>query len=382
MTTSQLEDHRLAAGVDDAIATLREVPSKFVRLGDTHHVLHDEYAERAVSLSRYLQGAIELIRQGLYSPGYALMRCALEHHLVDQLFMRADRYMVQGPLSEDTYLRWREQWENGEPGTETIVDMSRNAGGHTKIVRRGPHVKEADGTVAYGLSIYLGYLEKFDPLLGPPTEQRYMEVSWRHLAVLEEQAVRQQRLYGEAFRWKSVCDNLELNGMYTGEDRIRLNVHYRFLSGFVHLTPRSDKIVQRMATSVVPVLEAERDHPARELGHLYAGAIAGRELRILVEMADAPPQVSFIDRKELEDAAAEALTVSRHLWFPGDPPHPYDLWNLRSWERWRRPGDPSGEDIGVNEPYYRNPFDRLKDLHRPQRMGNDEYIPVFFLPGA
>lgn len=216
--------------------------------------------------------------------------------------------------------------------------------------------------------------------MGPPDEQRYIEVSWRHLEALEDRAREQQRLYGQAFTWPSIRANLELNDIYVGEQLIRLNVHHWFLSGFTHNNPTSDAIVQGKATSSIYALEIERDHPARELGHLYAAALATRELHLFLEMAETPPRVGLVDRDAIEATAKEAHVVSRHLWFPGDAPHPYDIFHRMTWEAWRRPGEPTAADVNVHEPYYRNPFDRLKEMHRGRSMGPHRYEPAFFMP--
>jgi len=377
---SDADDQRLSTAVDTAIHQLEQFPRMLRVIGDTTYQIHHDYAERAVSLARYLRMATAAIRLDLNSPGYALLRCAMEHHLLDHLFMRADRHLVQGSISKESYEQWYQRWEAGEPGTENIESMERNAGGHARIVYQGPHVADDDGRVEYGLSIYYAYFDEFDPLIGPPDEQRYIIDSWRGLEEWETEAREQQRLYGAAFKWKSICDNLVLNRIYSKEDVIRLNVHYRFLSAFVHLTPAADKIVQRQATSFAYALEKERPHAAWELGHIYAAAFAGRELEVLLRMADNRPPVGLDDREVIEAAAAEARTVSRHLWFPDDPPHPGDVWRRKTRKAWRRDDEPTSDDVGVDEPYYRDPFSRLKELHLGQRMGPDEYLPSFFLP--
>ena len=379
MTLNEREDQRLSTAVDTAIDCLHRLPSFLRRVGDVHYAVHDSYAERAVSLARYLRASVSALRDGLNSPAYALLRCAMEHHLLDHLFMRADRYVVQGSISKDAFDKWYQLWQDKAPGTENIDSMNRNEGGHARIVFRGPHVADSDGTVDYALSIYYAYFDQFDPLLGPPQEQKYLMDSWASLGEYEDEARGQQRVYGEAFKWKSICDNLVLNRVYTEQELIRLNVHYRFLSSYVHLTPAADKIVQRQL-SYVPALEAERPHAALELGHLYAAAFAGRELEIFVQMADDRPPVKLDGRAELEAAAVEARTASRHLWFPGDPAHPGDRWRQACRAAWRREGEPTAEEVGVDEPYYRDPFSRLKELHLGQQRGSDQYVPAFFLP--
>src|SRR6266545_3520661 len=100
MTMSDADDQRLSTAVDTAIHQLEQFPRMLRVIGDTTYQIHHDYAERAVSLARYLRMATAAIRLDLNSPGYALLRCAMEHHLLDHLFMRADRHLVQGSISK------------------------------------------------------------------------------------------------------------------------------------------------------------------------------------------------------------------------------------------------------------------------------------------
>ena len=377
MTLTSEESERLRDAGVAATRFLAEMPERIVPAGDTHHVLHDDYAERAVSMSRYLSMAHRATVEGEHAPAYALLRCALEHHLVDHLLFRADRYVVQGPTSQETFARWQEQVASGEPGTETIVELTRNEGGHTRIVRSGPHLSNADGERLHRLSAYYGYLDEFDPLAGPPDQQRFLELDWTLLDHAEEHAREQQRLYGQALTWKGLRDNIELNGFYTGEDLVRLNVHHRFLSGFVHLTPASYRVPHKRPNAVIPYREQYREHIAEELAYLYVAALAARELTLLLDGIAEPPLAHVVDVDAVTAAALGARQTSAHLWFPGDEPHAYDRWLNENAEAWRREGSPTREQVGVSEPYYRDPFERLAALHRPNQGPRGNYQPRF-----
>lgn len=378
MTLTEQDLERLRQAARTATDDLVQMPSSIGPAGDVHHMVHDEYAERAVSMGRFLLMALDSAAAGQYAPAYALLRCALEHHLLDQLLLLADRYLTQGPTTEETFERWRQGRAGDEEGTESIVELTRNAGGHTRVVRAGPHVTNADGSPLYRLSAYYGYLDEFDPLSGPPGEQRYLEQSWTHLQQLNERAAEQQRLYGQAFTWKGIRDNLELNGFFRGEDLVRLNVHYRFLSGFVHLTPKSYRIPHQRPNAIIFAREEYREHVALELALTYVACLAARELELFLRVTGEQPVAHLADREDLAAHAEEARTVSAHLWFPGDPPHPYDRWRQQTEASWTREGAPTRQEVGVEEPYYRDPFERLADMHRPQSGAGRGYEPSFF----
>lgn len=90
-----------------------------------------------------------------------------------------------------------------------------------------------------------------------------------------------------------------------------------------------------------------------------------------------PPAASVVGRDEVVAAALDARQASAHLWFPGDEPHAYDRWHNENGEAWGREGSPTREKVGVEEPYYRDPFERLAALHRPNQGPRGNYQPCF-----
>ena len=361
MTWSEEENRRLAGAVQEALATLHRLASSLER-GDVHYAVHDEFLDRVLSLERYLATAIAAVNAGNHAPGFALLRSALEHHLVDHLLMRGRRRIRRGrKISQETFDRWWASWKGGEEGYEHIVDMQRNDKGSVRIVDEAIRVNDEHGVHEYSLSIYYAYFNEFDPLVGPPSEQEHLDHPWLEVDEQREIAREQRRLYEAAMRWKSIRDHLEVNEFYSVDELLQLNVHYRFLSAFVHPTPTGDKILQWHHSSYVPIYERDREHIAWELGHLYAAALATREIHVFLEMASDRPRVSIRDHDAIVRAARIAREQSARLWFVGDDPHPYDL-EMRRLRASRRRCKGSDDD-GVLR-YYPNPYDRLAGLHR------------------
>lgn len=384
LTRTEDEIGRLERATADLVDVLLGFDQRMRPLGDTSYVMHGDYSARAESLGRYLHSAQILAEKSLYSPAFAVLRCALEHHLVDHLFLMATRYVLEGHgVSREKYEEWDRQWQEGAPGTETIESMEWQSG-HLRLIREGPFVNSQSGERLYPTSIYYSYLENFNPFVGLPDEQADIEDSpWRDVETLEQQAEEHRRIWHEAFKWKSIKANLELNGLYTAEQLVRLNVHYRFLSAFVHLTQQADSLVHPFRT--VGLREELREHVARELTHLYVAAIGAREIEVLLEVSDRPPAFGLEDRQSLEQVAEEARAVSAHLWFPGDDPHPIDEHQRATRERaavLSPGGDESspGIDRDDREVYYRNPFRRLERMHRAgtELTTGETYRPTFF----
>jgi hypothetical protein len=173
-------------------------------------------------------------------------------------------------------------------------------------------------------------------------------------------------MYRHDLRWNSLIDNLVFNELNTAEDTLRLNVHYRFLSAFVH--PLSDQhqllYGQQSGDGVT------YDHFASELILLYIVAFASYELEGLLLAMTRPPSVEVGGRGAQEHRLAQARHLAAHLWFLGERPTGYDRISEANQRLWANPSDPlrppkSPQELDDSEVrYYRNPLRRLVALHR------------------
>lgn len=60
---------------------------------DTFHVEFGDKANRAASLSRYLDSAVQLSDRNLYGPAFTILRSGLEHAAFDWLVFLGDTYV-------------------------------------------------------------------------------------------------------------------------------------------------------------------------------------------------------------------------------------------------------------------------------------------------
>ena len=119
----------------------------FVVPRGVQHMQHDDFAERALSLSLYLKTALGLAGQDQYLPAFAVIRSALEHHLTDRLLFLARLYLqFFEKVSQATYEGLLADLKKQAPSTENIIDMSWESG-HLKVTRRGLQVSGPGGEV-------------------------------------------------------------------------------------------------------------------------------------------------------------------------------------------------------------------------------------------
>jgi hypothetical protein len=336
--------------------------------GRVWHFEHGEFAERARSLAIYLSSALRLADADEYLSAYAVLRAALEHHLTDRLLFLANRYkQTYANVKKADYLRLEKDRANGRAGTEDIVDI-RYTGGTMVVVRSGLHLPHDGGkSRRRTLSVYYFLLNDFDPFAGRPSEQKHLS---RGFSLIEERvrnAQEQQRTYA-ALRWPEIKSNLRENRICGEETLRRFEVHYRFLSAFVHPMPAAyDLVYGRNRPTNAP----RYDHYASELALLYVNKLAAAELKYFKRMTARTPRVRLHDWATVEDHIAAADTAAAHLWFPGvDDPHEYDRVeeaNSRGIRRRRlvpRDQRPTPDALNTRQiRYYRNPLLRLIRMH-------------------
>src|SRR6266536_222940 len=160
--------------------------------------------------------------------------------------------------------------------------------------------------------------------------------------------------------------SLRLNDLATDKQLEQFDVHYRFLSAFVH--PLAE---------VTALLYGRNrpwpayDHYASELVLLYLNLLAARELTHFAQMASQAPSVEVAGWSETQRRCELADRLCSHLWFPGQGPHAYDRWRTANQRAFEILGHPSRreevtrpEDLNDTEVrYYRNPLQRLVEMH-------------------
>ncbi len=364
----------MLASAQTLLADLRDFRSRIQEIGDVTYAQHGDFAERAISLETYLASALERALAGAYMPAFALLRSALEHHLVDRLLFLADTYKTRIPKFKRTdYDSWHADWQSGKPGTENIISLEwkskPSTTGTVEVVRTGPHPTEGQT-----VSIYYLLLQEFDPFVGRPDEQQFLVREFGPLGDHQQYAEEQRRVYG-SLKWDEIKSNLLGNQLCNAKTLLQFEVHYRFLSAFVHPWPAALNLVYGRNR---PRGVHRYDHYSSELLLLYINHIAAAELRALGEMAGRTPRIGLADWSSVVTHIQSAEAAANHLWFPGGEPHQFDRVkeaNSRAWygsnaatsEPPMPPDQITDDEVG----YYRDPFTRLIRMHTslPELVG-------------
>lgn len=282
------------------------------------YIQHDEFARRVRLLGMFLHTALRAAVDHEYPAALALLRPALEHRVFDRLLFLASRHqqVIDGVTNEV----W-ERWQREPP--EFLIEWERLPRDRVRAVWRGPRVVGEKGELLYFLSIYYRWWKKYDPLAVPDHDAENIAVGHPESPTSRSAHARTQReMWRDVLAWKNLKESLILNDLATRIEVTQLDVHYRFLSVYVH--PLTEEIANRLYGRNRLGDWTTEDHYAEELVLLYVATLAIDELRDFAEMADKEPRVDLADWEEVRRDLAAVEPQIEHFWPPGRRPYSYD----------------------------------------------------------
>jgi hypothetical protein len=322
--------------------------------------------EREASRATYIS-AVLLTKADVYAPAFSNLRTALEHILVDHLVFSGQRYIqIIVGVDAETWTEWQRQRSSGEAYARVLNWHRRKT--DVEITYEGLRSPpDADGQI-YILGPHYFLLRQYQPYWGPASAQAQFDSGLSELEQEQRFAKENEMIYRTYLNWPSIKKSL-LSNDFADETLIsRLEVHYRFLSAFIHPISDVTETIYGRNAYAVPIY----DHYSSELALLYTIAFAVQELRHFREMTQRYPSVEITKWWVTERLCNKAWDQISHLWFPGHPPHQYDRVqeaNKRAFRNFRE-GSATGrhaedplsipdDEVG----YYRNPIGRLTNLH-------------------
>ena len=291
--------------------------------GDIESSWHREWAHRAAWLHGHLSSSLALIRQNQYVPAFSLVRVGLEHHLVDRLIFLGTAIVEEWRRGERDVDEWEAELERLRLDEEHTVVAWEPKGAKRetyRVVQQSPRLR---GTSDVSISWYHFSIDDYDPTTPRANQLPRVRRNFEGLDQMRASAKRARAYWETYFRLPRVLENLEESGLLTAHERLQVDLHYSFLSGFVHATGHGYSTI-RGRWVAVPV-PPEYDHYCSELVLLYVIRIAAEELRHLKRAYELPPTVGVKGWPEVERDLQWADAASEHFWFLGtSAPHLFD----------------------------------------------------------
>jgi hypothetical protein len=250
----ELEHRELLVIASRLVDELRGLRGRLQHANDTEHVQHGDFADRARNLGGYLRAAMLLANVDAYAPAFASLRTALEHMLVDHLVFSGQRYIrVIGGVDDTTWVEWKRQRAAGEGFTQ-VLDWLRKKN-TVEITYEGLRsAPDADG-LSYIVSPHYFLLTQYQPYLGPASAQAEFDDGISAPEDYRKFAKENDLVYRTYLSWPSIKRNLTSNGFADDATISKLEVHYRFLSAFVHpVADVTDVLYGRNNSDIPPTI--------------------------------------------------------------------------------------------------------------------------------
>ncbi len=331
---------------------------------------HSDYVDRLDLLTQTLHVALDLVRINEYQGAFVVLRTALEHHLLDRLVFLANRlqfrYRVKNRDIAAEHARLRSLKGSTRPD---IVRWKETQGWFTVIIT-GIHETGRIGKPPT-ISPYWLMLQQYDPFTGKERHQARLTRQFIPPRLHRRAASEARELWKSRFSPSGLTRSLLTNRLLSKAEVVQFDVHYGFLSAFVHPSARAADLALGASR---PRPARQYDHYCSELGLLYMATIAAHELRAFQRACRRRPQCELEGWATVEGHLAAADRATAHFWFLGGQPHDLDRFheaNARMF-RDRRAGRPV---VPINPAalrssqvhYYRNPLVRIIELHRSIR---------------
>jgi hypothetical protein len=314
------EHTELLSTAQGLAAELRRLRERLEHDPKTEYIQHRDFANRARNFADYLSSVILLTKTDTYAPAFANMRTALEHVLVDHLLFSGQRFIrIIVDVPAPTWAEWQRQQSSGE-AFSNILDWRRKKDGVVEITYKDFRSEPDENGKSYLLSPHYVVIGRFRPYWGPASVQDQFNDGLSDGEGEKRFAKENALIYHAYLDWRSIKKNLLLNDFADETVINQLEVHYRFLSAFVHPISNVTEVIYGRNVFDTPTY----DHYSSELALLYVIAFAVKEIWNFHEMTERYPSVGIGEWQTTESLCREASDKISYLWFPGQPPHQYD----------------------------------------------------------
>lgn len=341
-----------------------------VESGRVAHFAHMKFGERSRLLADHLTSALVLADSHHYPSALAVLRAALEHHLVDRLLFLANRYLQVYPVKKEDVAAEDRRLASLQAGPRPDIHRWFMREGKMNVIVRGLYSTGSPGRGAT-LSPYYFAMERYDPFTGRPHQQKELAVAFSPVSERRNWAAEASSVWQSLFVYGKLRRNLLLNHLLTERQALQLDVHYGFLSAYAH--PASDSSYELIYGHNMPAPIGLPDHYSGELVLLYVITLALEELTSFARMTRRAPKAGLHDWAKVEAEMTAASAATDYFWFLRGSPQALDRINevhVRLARRklpWKAaPLDPLSLPVSRVR-YYRNPLTRLVELHRGWR---------------
>lgn len=232
-----VEHAGLFAAAQTVLEHLGSVETR-LKFGDAESMWHRQWAHRAAWLHGHLWSALGLAKDNQYPAAIAIVRVALEHHLIDRLMFLGTATVQTWTRGDVTVGRYEAGLDRRRLDDQDLVTEWSAVGTGPKrrqyrVVLRSPRSTD-DAT--FSLSVYHFLTDDYDPTTPRDHQLGRVRRKFNGLDRMRESADRARAFWDNYWKLDRILENLEVSALLSERERLQVELHYSLLSGFVHAT--------------------------------------------------------------------------------------------------------------------------------------------------
>jgi len=350
-------ESELIQDLDEILATSTDFRNR-IKWGEASWTFESDAINLFESQLDILKTIKELVSQNKYVEAFILNRTVFENYFLISLMIKGIRYVRKYLVPLKSYKSQKQayyeltkeltqQIEEGRKDIVSFKPVKKHA--QIEIVHRGLYSSEGDKLIPIYYFIFQEYdpvrhrIDKFKSIVSKDIFPEYIE-KWQKT---------HKSLYEIYLGFENILKAAILNELITEEQKIRIKIHYNFLSGFTHLTNRGFNLTKSNDWR-------SNIHYLLELNFLYILRILRLYLLLMID---------FFSNTDHEVQNVEKLIIYLdeigkkydYFWFIYNQPSKYDYWRYQTSKEFHAK---RGKLLDEKIPYYKDPFERLKGQHQ------------------
>lgn len=319
-----------------------------------------------------LDSVLFLLEKERHKDCFALLRSVFECSFFLMLMMHGKKFRETrrfkvipganedvGTARDKTFEKWHQDRKSGKPQYDKIVNLGKEGEDIilVTIEDEGLYTKEDVKKEGPVISRYYFAFDEYDPETRFTLKLPSVSAGNPYPEIADERWRKQKTLYHQYFYISKLKRNLKLNGFLDDEQADRFEVHYNFLSSFVHPTKMGTTRISDTTYSY-PYTPPIMGFARRKLILLYVCKLQALLIRTLVDFFEKVNQKSNFEKYKGQVVQIDAMT--KDFWFIYNEPIAFDKSRSDSIKNVAADLDHTVDAAVIL--YYRNPLKRLADL--------------------
>ncbi|WP_268543675.1 hypothetical protein [Candidatus Nitrosotenuis cloacae] len=339
--------------------------------GDLFDVLQSEF--------QTMDSILILVKNQKFKESFVIIRTLLELLLYfwlmieGKLYRQITTYTVQ-PLdgltaeerTKEIVQKWKDKKKQGDVGYQQIIDIQElpKKPNMFRVVYQFEGLFDEKDKTRSGDFIpfyYFMLTDHYSPSILNEQKESISAADYLYESKSEHIAI-QKQFYYSYMRFESILDNLELNNLIIKNQKEYLEIHYNFLSQFVHPTKEAVwRFGNRLSHKTWPNIP---DDVVSEQILLYVARIQFNFLKIITDKFRKENPLALL--QTYFRFMSELNLASSHFWFFDNNPTSYDIRNsdIRK-DAYRHLEKKEPPDIII---YYEDPILRLNELKHSNQI--------------